>query len=333
MAKPSKLLPRSLAAAAWLAAASTCPAARPYVNDLKAPANRKDLETIQQTVISALEKVRPATVCIDLGEGSGSGVIVSPDGLVLTAAHVSTGVRKELTVVLEDGTRLKAESLGLVADSDAAMIRITEENGGPYPHVEIDRENSTRLGDWVFSLGHSGGFDVKRGSVLRVGRLVRIANRTIQSDCMLIGGDSGGPLFDLNGRLIGIHSRVGQHLQVNMHVPIREFLDHWEEMLAAEFIGEGPFATAPVKGRGYLGFASEPHETGGLRVTRVGEDSPAAEAGLEVGDVILKCNGTELSTREQLQELLAEMAAGDKVTLETRRGDEARTVECKLAER
>ena len=168
---------------------------------------------------------------------------------------------------------LKAETLGLVADTDAAMIRITDK--GTYPFIDIDRTNSTRLGDWVFALGHSGGFDKTRGSVVRLGRLVRIANSTFQSDCILIGGDSGGPLFDLTGRLVGIHSRVGQQLQVNMHVPMSEFIKNWDGLLKAEFVGEGPFAQKPVKGNGFLGLATEARPDGGLRVTKVGNKSPA----------------------------------------------------------
>ena len=147
---------------------------REYVNDLKAPESRKDLETIQKAVGEALPKSRAATVCIEIKEGSGTGVIVSEDGLILTAAHVATGVNKKVTVILEDGTRLKAETLGLVADKDAAMVRILDK--GTYPFVEMDRAETTRLGDWVFSLGHSGGFDKERGSVVRLARLVRIAN-------------------------------------------------------------------------------------------------------------------------------------------------------------
>ena len=94
---------------------------RLYVNDKKAPETRKDLEALQKGLMQALPNARAATVCIDIGEGSGSGVIISEDGLVLTAAHVSTGVGEKVTVIREDGTRLKAETLGLVADSDAAM--------------------------------------------------------------------------------------------------------------------------------------------------------------------------------------------------------------------
>lgn len=304
---------------------------RLYVDDKKAPDSRKDLEAIQGALEKALPKARAATVCIELKDGSGSGVIVSPEGLVLTAAHVATGVKKKVTVILEDGTRLKAETLGLVADKDAAMLQITEK--GTYPFVDIDKESTTRLGDWVFALGHSGGFDKERGSVVRLGRLVRVADATFQSDCMLIGGDSGGPLFDLNGKMIGIHSRVGQQLQVNMHVPMTVFTANWDAMQKAEFIGEGPFAQLPEKGNGFLGLATEARLEGGLRVTKVGSKSPAEEAGIKEGDILLKLNGTDLKTREQLQELLKEMSAGNELTLETERKGALKTLTLELGER
>ena len=306
-------------------------AARLYVNDKKAPENRADLEAIQKALRAALPKARAATVAIEIKDGSGSGVIISKDGLVLTAAHVATGVNKKVTVVLEDGTRLKAKTLGLVADNDAAMIQITEK--GDYPFVEIDRDETTRLGDWVFSLGHSGGFDLERGSVVRLGRLVRTANSTFQSDCTLIGGDSGGPLFDLTGKLIGIHSRVGQQLPVNMHVPMSEFIANWEGMLASAFIGEGPYAQLPVKGSGFLGLATEAREEGGLRVTKVGSESPAEEAGIADGDVLLKLNDVVLESRKQMQDLLKEMSAGDEVVLETERDGKPETFTLELGER
>lgn len=301
------------------------------VNDLKAPQTRQDLEDIQNALAATLPKTRAATVCIELEDGSGSGVIISPDGLVMTAAHVATRVKKKVTVVLEDGTKLKAETLGLVADKDAAMIQITEK--GTYPHVEIDRAETTRLGDWVYALGHSGGYDKDRGSVVRLGRLVRISNGAFQSDCLLIGGDSGGPLFDLNGRLVAIHSRVGGQLQVNMHVPMTDFLANWDGMLKGEFIGEGPYAEKPVKGSGFLGLATEPRKQGGLRVSKVGSKSPAETAGIKAGDILLKCNDVTLETHAQLQEILKELAAGDELTLETERAGKAKTLSVKLGER
>jgi serine protease Do len=304
---------------------------RLYFNDLRVPETQKDLEAIQDVLREVAAGVMPATVCIDIGEGSGSGVFVSADGLILTAAHVAVGVNKPVTVILQDGTKVKASTLGLVADTDAAMAK-TEE-GGPFPFVELDRDVTTKLGDWVFALGHSGGFNKDRGMVLRSGRLVRIAERTIQSDCVLIGGDSGGPLFDMRGKLIGIHSRVGMDLQVNNHVPMSEYLLNWDGMLAGEFIGEGPFAKKPVPGSGFLGVKTETDETGKLRVTKVGEGSPAALAGLAVDDIVKRINGTELETREDLQAVLKELSAGDEVELEYERDGKTETLKLTLDER
>ena len=305
--------------------------AREAVNDLSAPESRKDLETIQKSVERVLPQARAATVCIEIDEGSGTGVIVSEDGLVLTAAHVATRVNKKATVILEDGTRLKAKTLGLVADKDAAMVQILDK--GTYPFVEIDRAESTRLGDWVFSLGHAGGFDKERGSVVRLGRLVRIAGATFQSDCMLIGGDSGGPLFDLSGKLVGIHSRVGQQAQVNMHVPLAEFIANWDGLINGEFIGEGPYAEKPEKGNGYLGLATNSSSEGGLIVTKVGLKSPAELAGIKNRDVLLKLNGVHLEKREQMQEMLKNLSAGDEVTFEIKRAGKLKTITFNLGER
>ena len=302
------------------------------LNSKEAPEDQGDLLSIQEALQKALPQARAATVCIDLGEGSGSGVIVSEDGLVMTAAHVSTGVGKKLTVIMPDGKRLKAKSLGLRADADAALIQIEEKDEGPFPFVEISQTGDTKLGDWIFSLGHSGGFDKARGAVVRLARLVRIANNTIQTDGTLIGGDSGGPLFDMEGRLVGIHSRVGPQLPVNMHVPMSVFLESLEEMKASEFIGEGPFAKLPEKGKGFLGIATEAAE-GGLKITKVGAKSPADKAGLKEGDLIRKLNGAELAEREDLKSELAEMAPGDELELEIVREGKDEKIKLELGKR
>lgn len=300
------------------------------LNSKKAPETGEDLLMIQEALQKALPVAQAATVSLEIGEGSGSGVIISPDGLVMTAAHVSTGVGKKITVVMPDGKKLKAKSLGLRADTDAAMVQITDE--GPFPFVEVNRTGDTQLGDWIFSLGHSGGFDKDRGSVVRLARLVRVANNTIQTDGTLIGGDSGGPLFDMEGRLIGIHSRVGPQLPVNMHVPISVFLESWDQLKGSEFIGEGPFATLPEKGKGFLGVATKDVEKG-LEITKVGKKSPAEDAGFLVGDVITKMNGKELATRDELKGVLAELAAGDELEIEILRDGKEKKITVELGER
>lgn len=303
-------------------------------NDKIAPEGPQDLIAIQSALIGALPKAKAATVCIDLGEGTGSGVIVSEQGLVMTAAHVSTAVGKEVTVIMPDGLRLKAETLGLMAEVDAALVQITEplETGAAFPTVEIKTKNDTELGDWVFALGHSGGFDKERGINTRLSRIVRIANNTIQTDGSLIGGDSGGPLFDMEGSLVAIHSRVGPQIPVNMHVPVKVFLKKWDEMLSSKFIGEGPFASRPTKGSGFLGIATKDGDEG-LEVTKVGKKSPAMTAGILLGDFLQEFNGELLETRADLRKLLAERSEGDKVHLEVLRDGDTMHFELRLGKR
>lgn len=304
--------------------------ARPYFNDLKAPETLEDLTKIQNSLQNALPKIRAATVCLQIGEGSGSGVIVSPDGLVLTAAHVSAGVGQEVVALLEDGTEIKGITLGLNSETDAAMVQLQGDE--PFPFVEMDRTDSTRLGDWVISLGHSGGFDQARGVVVRLGRLVRIAESTVQSDCLLIGGDSGGPLFDIEGRLIGIHSRVGASKEESMHVPLKEFLSRWDEMKNNDFIGEGPFAQKPVKGEGFLGLGST-DSAEGVRVTKILENGTAAKIGLQVDDILLAINDTEIKTKEEVAGVLSELFVGSQITMKWLRGEKKMEGEGRLDKR
>ena len=277
--------------------------ARPYFNNLEAPESLEDLKKIQEALQVSLPKTRAATVCLEIGEGSGSGVIISEDGLVLTAAHVSGGVDKEITVVLEDGRKLKGRSLGLNSETDAAMLQITDP--GPFPFVEVDMDDSFKLGDWVFALGHSGGFDKERGVNVRIGRMVRQADSTVQSDCMLIGGDSGGPLFDIEGKLIAIHSRVGASKEESMHVPIREFQRSWEEMSKGEFLGEGGFAKKPEPGSGFLGVMVEENEKGEIEVKELFSKSVAEKAGIKVGAILLEIDGKALANKDSFYDALS----------------------------
>ncbi len=310
-------------------APATAKLERPYFNDKKVP-DANDLMAIQELLQKSKDKARAATVCIQLGQGSGSGVIISEDGLILTAAHVSAGVNKEVTVIMEDGKKLKARTLGLHSETDAAMIQITEKGSYPYVSIEPGKEPataSTKLGDWVFSLGHSGGFDKERGSGLRLGRLVRIAETTIQSDCTLIGGDSGGPLFDMNGVLIGIHSRVGKVTEENMHVPMHVFHTHWETMKKGEFIGEGPFAKKPVKGGAFIGIALEKVENG-LKITDVDEDSAAGKSDVKIGDILTTADGEAITEKKELIAIMKDKAEGDDITLTLVR--EGKNIELKL---
>ena len=305
--------------------------ARPYFNDQKAPESLKDLENIQAALQKSLPKTRAATVCLEIGEGSGSAVIISEDGLVLTAAHVTGGVDEEIVVVMEDGRKLRGVSLGLNSETDAAMLQITDP--GPFPYVELDEDDSFKLGDWVFALGHSGGFDKERGVNVRIGRMVRQADSTVQSDCLLIGGDSGGPLFDIDGKLIAIHSRVGGSKEESMHVPIREFQRGWDEMREGKFMGKGGFAKKPVPGSAFLGVVVEEKDGGELEVREIYPDSIADTTGIKVGSILLEFNGEPVSGESSFFEALDKKGAGESVTLKWSYQEEVIEKKIKLGER
>ena len=287
---------------------------------------------LSEKLASVVPDAKAATVCIDLGDGSsGSGVIISPDGLILSAAHVTQEVGKKFEVIMEDGTRLPAVGLGLNTSTDASMARIlptTKEKKFPY----VPYTTETQLRQYVFSLGHSGGFDKERGIVLRLGRIIDLESASMRTDCTLIGGDSGGPLFDLEGNLIGIHSRVGTITSSNTHVPIENFNKHWEKLEEGQLWGDGTFANAGLLFQGMRLLERNKQ----LEVVDVRQDTNAATAGFLKGDRIIKVNNTELSSLRSLVKILADAGAKNgalkEIPVHINRDGEERTLTLSLHE-
>jgi len=276
------------------------------------PRSMDDLKTIENTLIEQVPKVTPATVSIDIGGGAfGTGVIVSEDGLILTAAHVSQMIKKKVTVILNDGTELDAIALGVDSDVDSAMVKITEK--GTYPYVQMDDGDEPNIGHWVFAMGHPGGFDKERGAVVRLGRVVRSEKTAFQSDCKLIGGDSGGPLFNMDGKLIAIHSRVGQTKENNMHVPLAFFRKNWIDLLDSQFLGNGPFTQPNFFDGSQLGVEVKVQEDEKLRVTNLLEGSVADKGGLKIDDVFLSVNEVPILRRQSLIEVLVDLKADEEI--------------------
>lgn len=260
---------------------------------------------LQIHVRAVASKVTGATVALvaDGGE-TGSGVIVSPDGLILTAAHV-VGSDEFMRVVFADGRVLKGRVLGANFTRDAAMVQIMD-RGRKYPYVELGESDALKVGDFVVALGHSKGFDPERRAPIRMGRLCTDGKqRFLITECTLIGGDSGGPLFDLSGKLVGIHSSIGPMLKINNHVPISVFKKDWEKLFSGQHWGQlglHPMADpeSPV-----LGFTMmEVLGVEGVVVEDVVVDSPADAAGIKPGDVITHMDNRNLrSVRDILREL------------------------------
>ncbi|MGI9240627.1 MAG: S1C family serine protease [Verrucomicrobiales bacterium] len=278
-------------------------------------------------MLKVLDNAKAATVGVE-SEGSGSGVIISKDGYVLTAAHVSGEPDAELFIVLPDGTRVKAKSLGNKTFADAGLIKILE--GENYPTAEMAKPGESMPGDWCFSLGHPGGFDEDRGVVLRVGRIIRRRTDTIQSDCKLLGGDSGGPLFDMQGRVIGIHSRIGASEDENFHVTVRAFHNDWEKMVAGEFMKEK--APSIVRRGGFLGVQST-STSRGVTISRVERRSPAYTAGLKPGDVITHIDGEEVASRAGFRKTVAGRSPQDQLNFTILRRSKELQVQVTLGRR
>lgn len=280
---------------------------------------------LQENVQSLLPKVRPAVVAIFTGDGTASGVIMSEDGLILTAAHVAERPGRELRVILEDGTVVQATTLGLDKTTDAALMQLNDTER-KWPHVKVSRQViKAQPGEWCFALGHPGGFDEKRGVVLRVGRIVKQTANSLQTDCVLMGGDSGGPLFDLNGDVIGIHSLIWEGRNENMHVSMAPFLRSWDEMKGSHVIH-----TWGIGSGGYLGIGTEMNAKGALEVVEVIAGSPSEKAGIKTGDVILSLNGEAITDLPQFTHAVRVRPAGEEVQLRLRNVSAERDVKITL---
>jgi len=169
--------------------------------------------------------------------GEGSGVVVSEDGLVLTAGHVLGQPGAELTIIFPDGRRATAKALGANFTRDSGVAKITEP--GKWPHVEMGHSDDIKPGSWCMALGHPGGVQQGRTPPIRLGRIL-VSGKTskfLVSDATVISGDSGGPLFDLEGRVIGIHSNIGTSVNQNQHVPIDVYREQWNDLLAGKTFG------------------------------------------------------------------------------------------------
>jgi len=292
-----------------------------------------DFQSLSNTLTKVAPQAKAATVCIDLGGGSsGSGVVISKDGLILSAAHVTQSVGEKFDVIFEDGTRYQAVGLGLNTTSDASMAKIIASEENPeFPFATLS--TNIKLRQYAFSLGHSGGFDKDRGVVMRLGRITDINEDSMQTDCTLIGGDSGGPLFDLEGNLIGIHSRVGTITSSNTHVPIENFQKHWDDLKAGKVWGDGSFADAGILIQGMRVMQRETI----LEVIDVKEGSNAEKAGILAGDILVKLDGQKVATIKEIFTIISDeetfkRAKLNGLSVEVTRGDSTKQLTLSIDE-
>jgi len=302
------------------------------------PQSVDELKALQNQVKQVVSKTTAATVGIIIGPGAGSGVIISDDGIVLTAAHVIGKPRQRCILVLSDGTTVKGETLGVNARADSGMLKILDKppktatwpgaKEGKWPFVEIGKASDLKVGQWLVSLGHPGGPKLERPPPVRLGRLRAQATSKSEpamgTDCTLVGGDSGGPLFNLNGQVVGIHSRIGLWLESNMHIPTDKFKDEWDRLARGDTIGRRTEAE--------LGITYDSKATG-AKVVSLAEEGPAWRADVEAGDIVKKLNGFKVNSPSDITDMLSSYNPGDKVKLLVLRDAKELEIEVKLGKR
>jgi S1-C subfamily serine protease len=284
------------------------------------------LDAYSRAVVSAAEQVSHAVVNIEVrkqvpgrGEvraGSGSGFVISPDGLVLTNSHVVHGASK-IEVTLDDGRRPDAHLIGEDPETDLAVLRIYAPN---LTAAKLGESKTLRVGQLAIAIGNPYGFQysVTAGVVSALGRSLRansgrLMDDIIQTDAALNPGNSGGPLLDSRGEVIGVNSAVilpAQGICFAIAIDTAKYVAGWlvkDGKIRRSYIGAGG---QNVKlHRRVVRFHNLPVESG-LLVVSVEPDSPAERAGLVTGDVIVEFASRPVATIAALHKLLTESRIG-----------------------
>jgi serine protease Do len=198
----------------------------------------EQVKALEAKVKKLVAKNTPAVVALvnEKNSGSGSGVIVSPDGLILTAGHVTIGC-DEMVVVFPNGNRSRCKVLGADYGRDLSLAKMLKP--GAYPFAEVGDSQKLEATSIVVSLGHPGGFDLRRTPPVRIGRIiVKNSRGFLASDSTVVFGDSGGPLFDLEGMVVGIHSHISQSVSMNLDAPVSAAKASWDRMLEGKRFGK-----------------------------------------------------------------------------------------------
>lgn len=268
--------------------------------------------------------------------GLGSGFIISQDGLILTNAHVVDGAQ-EVTVKLTDRREFKAKVLGVDKQSDIAVIRIDAKN---LPTVEIGDPSQAKVGEPVLAIGSPYGFDntATAGIVSAKSRSLPDDNYVpfIQTDVAVNPGNSGGPLFNLRGQVIGINSQIysqtGGYQGLSFAIPIDVAMKVEQQLAQHGKVTRGRLGVSVQDLNQALSESFGLSKSQGALVSSVEKGSPADKAGLQAGDVILSFNGHAIDHSVDLPTLVADTAPGTRQKMEVMRSGKVRSLDVTVGE-
>jgi serine protease Do len=311
------------------------------------------LEEIQTVITELAEAAKPPVVSlfpvtisgkgrefsperVPNAPGSGSGVIIDPEGHIITNNHV-VGDSTEVEVRLSDKTKLIAQVVGKDPDTDLAVLKVTADR--PLPSARFGDSATVRVGQWVLAVGNPFGLDrtVTLGVVSGIGRenvnLSRYEN-FIQTDASINPGNSGGPLFNLRGEVIGINTAIINFAQgIGFAIP-----SNMAKQVLQQLVAQGRVV------RGWLGVGIQPltpelakkfgvSENEGVLVNEVFEKDPAAAAGIKPGDIITRIEGAVIDTPNRLSRIVAGLLPGATTKVEVVRNQQRMVLSVALSER
>ncbi len=280
---------------------------------------------IQDKVLALLERAIPCTVNLD----GASGVVVSKEGHILTAAHVGRVADRSVRITFPDGRIVRGKTLGNNAKVDAGVATTGEAHDGP--HVRMGDSDNVKPGDWCVALGYPVSYWAGEPPAVRLGRVLAIQPHAIVTDCTIMGGDSGGPLFNLQGEVIGIGSRASGPPDVNIHVPVNEFTEAWDKFLAGTDWSGCRHDSEGEHGHAFLGIGPA-SDADNARIGKVFPASAAEKADLREGDVITAIDGTDVGSYGEILPIVFRQEPGDEIEVSVRREEATLTLKATLGE-
>lgn len=266
----------------------------------------------------------------------GSGFFIDEQGYILTNAHVVEG-GDEITVSTTDQKEYTAELIGLDTRTDVALLKINKKDT---PAAKIGNSDRAEVGNWVLAIGSPFGFDytATKGIISAVSRSLPDGTYVpfIQTDAAVNPGNSGGPLFNLDGEVIGInsqiYSRTGSFNGLAFAIPINTAMNIAEQLKDKGFVSRGWLGVAIQSIDQDLASSFGLDTPAGALVSKVMEDSPAEKSGIKAGDIILKFNGKKIKKSADLPPLVGEVAVGRSVDVVVLRKGKETTLSVKIGE-